>query len=181
MNPSLLVTANLFRIETKDEIFYNPYSFANENLDGHSIRQGIELSVKQRVRSVLLTGSYTYRDSEIDGGQFDGNNVPNVPQHQLTLGMQTDIFHNVQLNLDGNYIGKRQFISDFDNSHDKQDEYYYLTGKLTYLLARGSVYLAVKNLLDQKYSEYGVIDWAGEKNFYPSPGINFQLGANWQF
>jgi hypothetical protein len=43
------------------------------------------------------------------------------------------------------------------------------------------VYLAAKNILDQQYSEYGVINFLGEENFYPSPGVNFLVGADWQF
>jgi iron complex outermembrane receptor protein len=177
----LSVTANLFRMEIDQEIFFNPSSFSNENLDGTAVRQGLELSAGQQFAAVLLTGSYTYRETEIDGGQFDGNDLPNVPKHQLTLGMQTDVCRHVRLNLDSTYVGKRRFVSDFDNSHERQKAYLLVSGKLSYLLDKGSVYLAAKNILDQQYSEYGVINFLGEENFYPSPGVNFLVGADWQF
>jgi iron complex outermembrane recepter protein len=177
----LAVTANLFRMEIDQEIFFNPSSFSNENLDGQAVRQGIELSAGQQFHALLLTGSYTYRESEIHGGQFDGNALPNVPQHQLTLGLQTEVYRHLRLNLDSTYVGKRYFISDFDNSHDQQKGYLLVSGKLSYLLDKGSVYLAAKNIFDREYSEYGVVDFLGEESFYPAPGINFLAGANWLF
>jgi hypothetical protein len=84
----------------------------------------------------------------------------------------------VFVNLHGSYVGERFFISDFANSNDKQDDYFYVTGKLTYMLAKGSIYLEVNNMINQEYSEYGALDWMGTKGFYPSPKINAMLGLN---
>ena len=177
----LAVGVNFFRVVTQDEIFYNPATFANENLDGDSIRQGVELTVEQNLFDILFSGSYTYRDTEIDGGQYDGKELPNVPKHQWTLGALKTFGDHVQLGLNGTYIGERRFISDFDNSHDDQEDYFYLTGKLAYLLDQGSMYLTVNNILDQEYAEYGALNFMGEEGFYPSPGINFLAGLTFSF
>lgn len=176
---ALSLGVNLFRVVTKDEIFFNPLTFANENLDGESIRQGVELSASKTVYDILLRGSYTFRDTEIDGGQYDGRELPNVPRHQLTLGVQKTFYERIQLDFDGTYIGERRFISDFDNSLGHQDAYFYLVGKLSYLLKRGSAYIAVKNILDERYAEYGV-DY-GVAYLYPSPGANFVVGLDFKF
>jgi iron complex outermembrane receptor protein len=177
---------NLFRVLTEDEIFYNPaggpFGFgANENFDGDTIRQGIELSASKRIYDILLSGSYTFRDTEIDGGQYDGNELPNVPEHQWALGAQKAFGNHVLLNLNGTYVGERRFISDFANTHDEQEDYFYLTGKLSYLLERGSLYVVVNNILDEEYSEYGALNFMGEKGFYPSPEINFLVGVDLSF
>ena len=177
---------NLFRIETEKELFYNPSggSFGyggNENFDGDTIRQGIELSASKSIYDILLTGSYTFYDTEIDGGQYDGKDFPGVPEHQATLGVQKTFGSRVQLGLNGTYVGERRFISDFENNQDKLDDYFYLTSKLSYLLDQGSVYLAVNNLLDEEYSEYGVLSMSGERAFYPSPEINFVAGIDFRF
>ncbi len=174
---------NLFHVVTKNEIFYNPASGwfgANENLDGDSVRQGVELSASKKIYNTLFSGSYTYTDAEIDGGQYDGKDLPSVPHHKLSLGTQTTLFENVLLGLNGTYVGERRFISDFDNSHGYMDDYFYLTGKLSYLLKKGSLYIAVKNILDEEYSEYGVA-YSGGETFYPSPEINIVLGAEFRF
>ncbi len=172
---------NLFRIVTENEIFFNPASFANENLDGESVRQGVELSASKEIYDILFNGSYTFKTTEIDGGQYDGKDLPNVPKHQLTLGASKQFGRNILLGLNGTYVGERRFISDFDNSHNKQDDYIYLTGKLSYLLERGSVFIAVNNILDEEYSEYGALNFMGEEGFYPSPGINYLAGLNFAF
>jgi len=179
LESGLLIGLNLFRIVTRDEIYFNPLTFANENLDGDSVREGIELSASKEIHDILLRGSYTYRHTDIDGGQYDGNELPNVPTHQFTVGALKTFFNRVQLDIAGSYVGKRRYISDFDNSLGDQDDYFYLAGKLSYLLSRGSAYVAVYNILDQKYAEYGV-DY-GSEYLYPSPTINFGAGVNFRF
>jgi iron complex outermembrane receptor protein len=182
----LTIALNLFRVVTEDEIYYNPAGGplgygANENFDGDTIRQGVELSAGKEVYDILLNGSYTYRDTDIDGGQYDGNELPNVPEHQVTLGAQKEFGRQVRLNFNGTYVGERRFISDFANTHEEMDDYFYLTGKLSYLLEKGSVYVVVNNILDEEYSEYGALNFMGEEGFYPSPEINFLVGIDFSF
>jgi iron complex outermembrane receptor protein len=181
LETGLAFSLNLFRLETENEIFYNPATYANENLDGDTIRQGVELSASKEIYDILLTGSYTFRDTEIEGGQYDGKELPNVPEHQATLSALKTFGSRVQLGLNGTYVGERRFISDFDNSKGKLEDYFYVTSKLSYLLEKGSVYVAVNNLLDEEYSEYGVLSFSGEEAFYPSPEINFIVGAEFRF
>ena len=179
LESGLALGLNLFRVVTDDEIFYNPLTGANENLDGDSIRQGVELSASKNIHDILFSGSYTYRHTDIDGGQYDGKDLPNVPRHQFTIGVQKTFYNRIQLGLDGSYVGERRYISDFDNNLGHQDDYFYLAGKLAYLLEKGSIYVAVNNILDQEYEEYGV-DY-GAEYLYPSPEINFVAGVDFRF
>ncbi|MGB3210070.1 MAG: TonB-dependent receptor [Desulforhopalus sp.] len=176
-DPDINVSVNLFRLDTDEEIFFNPASFANENLDGNTIRQGVELKASKKFSRILLNGSYTFRDTEIDGGIFDGKEIPNVPRHQFTVGAEATILENVQLNMDGSYIGERPFISDFANAVDDQESYFYLTAKLAYIFEKGSAYVTVKNLLDEEYSEFGGLNFLGAPGIQPAPGINFLVGV----
>lgn len=171
----------VFRIETENEIYYNPFAFTNANLDGDAIRQGVEMKASKKFSIVQISGSYTYRDTNIEGGTFDGKEVPDVPRHQFTVGAYLQPYPNLHLSLNGSYIGERIFISDFANDHEKQDDYFYLTGKVSYTLPKGTVYVSVNNLLNEKYSEYGVLEWTGDEGFYPSPDFNFLVGLNLQF
>lgn len=168
---------NLFRLDTDNEIFYNPSSFANQNLEDKTIRQGVELTVSKRFSKVLLNGGYTFRDTKIDGGIYDGNEIPNVPRHQFTIGAEAEVYKNVQLNMDGSYIGERPFISDFANAVDYQEGYFFLNAKLAYNFEKWSTYIIVNNLFDEEYSEYGGVNYLGEPGIYPAPGINFFVGV----
>jgi len=174
--PEINLNVNLFRLDTKQEIFFNPSSFANENFDGDTIRQGVELKVSKNFSRASLYGSYTLRDTDIDGGKFDGNEIPNVPRHQFTVGGETKIFEKILFNMDGTYIGERPFISDFANAVDYQESYFSLAAKLAYSFEKGSAYITVNNLLDEEYSEYGGLDFLGEPGIQPAPGISFLLG-----
>ena len=179
--PEINVSANIFRLVTEDEIFFNPGSYANENFDDDTIRQGVEVKTSKRFSRVLLSGSYTFRDTEVDGGVFDGKEIPNVPRHQFTVGTETKVFENFQLNVGGSYIGERPYISDFANTVGYQDSYFYLTAKLAYMFKKGSAYITVNNLLDEEYSEFGGLNFLGAPGIQPSPGINFLVGVNLEF
>lgn len=105
---------NLFRIDTRNEIFFNPVTYANENLDGTSRRDGVEISFGARpVKWLSLSGSYTYVDATIRDGAFKSNDVPNVPRHKSTLETVFCPAGGFSVVLNGFYIGKRPFVSDF--------------------------------------------------------------------
>jgi iron complex outermembrane recepter protein len=179
--PDINFTINLFRLNTADEIFYNPELFTNENLDADTIRQGVEIKVSKSFSRIMLNGSYTFRDTEIDGGTFDGNDIPNVPRHQFTVGGEAKILDNFRLNMDGTYIGKRPYISDISNTAPSQDDYFYLTAKLAYIFKNGSAYWTVNNLLDEEYSQFGALNYLGQPGIQPSPTINFLAGVTFDF
>ncbi len=174
--PGVNLGVNFFRLNTDDEIFYNPASFANENFADKTIRQGVELTVSKSFANILLNGSYTFRDTEIDGGIFAGNEIPNVPRNQFTVGAEAKILERVQLNMNGSYIGERFFISDFANAVEYQEAYFLMNVKLTYLADKWSTYLTVNNLFDEEYAEYGGVNYLGVPGIYPAPGINFFAG-----
>ncbi|MEJ2690262.1 MAG: TonB-dependent receptor, partial [Deltaproteobacteria bacterium] len=82
----------LFRTKTENEIFYDSPNFTNANLDGDTIRQGVEVKASKNFSNLLLSASYTFRDTNIDGGRYDGKEVPDVPKHQFTVGAATSFF-----------------------------------------------------------------------------------------
>ena len=171
--PGINLGVNFFRLNTDDEIFYNPVSFANENFADTTIRQGVELTVSKRFAKILLNGSYTFRDTEIDGGIFAGNEIPNVPRNQFTIGAEAEVFENVQLNMDGSYIGERSFISDFANVVDYQEAYFLMNVKLTYLADKWSTYLTVNNLFDEEYADMAASTTWALQVFTRHPGLIF--------
>ncbi len=176
-DPGINLNVNLFSLKTKNEIFYNSALFTNENYGGHTKRQGVEINVSKSFSDFSLNGSYTYMDAKFDGGMYDGNEIPNVPRHQFTIGAEANFIDNIRLNIDGTYIGSRPYISDFANAVQDQKSYFYLAAKLTYLFTKGSAYVTVQNALDQEYSEYGGVNYLGEPGVYPSPKINFLVGV----
>jgi iron complex outermembrane receptor protein len=171
---------NFFRIDTDDEIFFNPVTFTNENLDGMSRRDGIEISLSARANKWLtLRGGYAYLHATIKDGMFQGNDVPNVPQHMATVEAISSLGRGFTIVLNGIYVGERPFVSDFSSTFGDQKNYMVFNGKIIYQWKSLKAFLDINNITDKKYSEYGVIGgFPVEKSFYPSPERNFLVGLS---
>ena len=185
--PSLFTNVNFFYIDTENEIIYDPASGffgANVNLDGKTRRDGVEVVLSKVYEKMTLSGSYTYTDAKIIGGHYDGNKFPNVPRHKATVNALFSLWHGISLNVNGFWVGKRPFVSDFANAFDDQEDYFVLNTKLKYRWKNLTAFLNINNLTNEEYSEYGVLStfsspW--EEAFYPSPKINFLAGISADF
>lgn len=174
---------NLFRIDTEQEIFYNANSFANENLDGETRRDGVEISVTASpIDEVTLKASYTFLDATVRGGQFKGNDIPGVARRKATASVVVNPWEGVSIALNGHYVGERPFISDFDKRFVNQESYTVLDTKVTYNWKRMTAFFNVNNITDEEYSEYGVLGgFPTEMAFYPSPDRNFLFGVSVEY
>jgi iron complex outermembrane receptor protein len=171
---------NVFRLETDREIFFNPVTYENENLEGKTRRDGVEISFSAEATSGLtIKGSYTFLNARIRGGAFEGKKVPNVPTHKATLDLLCRVTKEATAILNGVYIGERPFISDFSNDFSNQQGYLVLNAKFTYQWKSLKAFLDINNLTNKEYAEYGVIGgYPLEKSYYPSPKRNFLVGIS---
>jgi iron complex outermembrane receptor protein len=171
---------NVFRLDTGREIFFNPVTYENENLDGKTRRDGVELSFSANATSRLtVSGSYTFMNAKIRGGIFEGKKVPNVPAQKATVDVMYHVTKEAAAILNGVYVGKRPFISDFANDFSDQQGYFILNAKFTYQWKSLKAFIDINNLTDKEYSEYGVLGGIPlEKAFYPSPKRNFLVGIS---
>ena len=181
---------SLFKIDTEDEIFYNPALYSNMNLDGDTEREGVEISLKNSFKWGTGSIAYTYTKAEIDGGMYDNNDIPNVPEHQASATAVIDLWKPFTLSINSTYIGRRPFISDFNDNLKDQDDYVVVNTKLQYKRKMVTAFLDINNLFDKEYDEYGVrtevyddyFNFLGsERSYYPSPGINFMAGVTLDF
>jgi iron complex outermembrane receptor protein len=178
-NPQWSGTLTVFRIDTDDEIFYNPTTFKNENLNGKTLRDGVEASITKTFDHLVVTGSYTYLLADIEDAPFDGSSVPGIPKHKAALDGRFMLSHGFTLSVNGNYIGERYFESDFSNTYGKQDKHFIANAKLAYERKNLTAYVQGNNLTNEEYSEYGVLGgWPVERAYYPSPEINFLAGVS---
>ena len=174
---------NLFRIDTEDEIFFNPVSYQNENLNGATRRNGVEISLGAKMSEWLtLKGQYTYTDAIIQGGTFEGKDIPNVPRNILSLEADASPGKGFTIVVNGVYISQRPFVSDFSNAFNDQKSYMVFNSKIQYLWKSLTAYLDIYNLTDKKYSEIGSVSaFPAEKAFYPSATRNFLAGLKVNF
>lgn len=177
------VHANVFRLDTAREIFFNPVTFQNENLDGKTRRDGIEISFDARATDRLtLRGSYSFLSAKIKEGMFAGKNVPNVPKNKATMSAAYHITNEAAIILNGIYVGERPFISDFANAFSNQASYFIVNAKFVYHWKLFKAFVDINNVTNKEYSEFGVIGgFPPEKAFYPSPKRNFLVGISLDF
>jgi iron complex outermembrane receptor protein len=183
----------LFWIETRNEIFFNPLDFSNENFPGKTRRQGIEVGSKLRpLQWLTLWGNYSYINPILHGKAFSGNDVsgndiPGVPRHKGSIGTDVDFgkafqfAKGFQLSSKATIVASRHFISDWANQVERLRGYYTWDAKLSYSWKGLKAFVGVNNLTNQKYSEFGVVDATGAQFFYPSPVRNFIGGISYSF
>ena len=181
-NPRLEIGFTAFLTKIKNEIYYNPLTYINENYDSTQHR-GIELSWNWGVLDNLtLRGNYAYSEAFFDGGVFNNNQIPAVPAHKAFFGLDWKIIEKWQLSTLFNYVGKQYFISDQAHNYPKLDDFITLDLKISYKLSKANFFIGLNNVFDEKYSEYGVISTVyNERGYYPSPGRNFILGGSVKF
>jgi iron complex outermembrane receptor protein len=177
----------LFWVDMKDEIFYNPYTYTNTNFP-KTRREGIEVGAKAKpLQWLTVWGNYTYTKATLQEEPYLGNDIPGVPRHKGSIGTDVDfgkVFQfekGFQLSSKASIFGSRRFISDWANEVPSLSGYYTIDVKLSYVWKGLKAFIAVNNLTNQKYSEYGVVNATGAQFFYPSPGRNFIGGMSYIF
>lgn len=175
------VRLNLFRTETKDEIFYNAAAFENQNMEGKTIRQGAEVGFDWRWKALYIGAGYTYTDTEFDGGEYDGKEIPGVPRDRATARIGYTIAGGLFLGADAFYVGERFLISDFDNDNDKTEDYTVVNAKIQYDWRRLTFFVDLNNVFDEAYSTFSAEQWDGQPGFYPAPEFNVLAGVRGRF
>lgn len=185
--PGLTFTTNCFRIETRHEIFFNasPDVYDNDNMEGKTLRQGIELGVRWLGRAMQAGLGFTYTDTEMDDGPYQGKQVPNVPNHKATANLAYQWAMGLSLGMDAVYVGERFLISDLNNSQDKAEAYTLVNAKAQYEWQSIVFFLNLNNLFNTSYSAYNVLTyndlWEEVAGEYPSPEFNFMLGFTMRY
>jgi iron complex outermembrane receptor protein len=175
-------SVSLFRLSTDDEIFFNPTGGAgfgaNENLDGTSLRSGLALAVSAPVGRLSVAGSYTLTDTSIDGGAFDGLPMPGVAKHRGSVQMDVPLIQPFTLGVEALFVGARRFDGDFAGAFDTIEGYALVDARVAYRRGPSRVFVDLKNLFDEDYTEYGALGgFPTERAYYPSPGRHLLVGV----
>lgn len=177
----------LFRVDMKDEILLdkvtNPFNQQNINHPG-TLHQGVELGAKVKPSENLsIYANYTYESATFEKAPYEGNDIPGVPKNKGNVGFGLHEFvRNLAFFADYNYIGSSYAVSDMANQYKKLKAYYTIDVKLAYKYKLVNAYAGIKNLTDQKYSEYAIIGGSPTGvYYYPAPERNFFAGVEFLF
>ncbi len=180
--PGLTLSTNLFLIETRDEIFFNPdlSVYDNDNMEGTNIRRGFCVGFDWLGPKLQAGTSFTYTQTEMGDGPYKGQKIPNVPEYKATGRIAYQWSNGLFLGFDAVYVGERYRISDLYNEFDKADDYAVVNAKIKYDWQDLLLFVNLNNLFDTTYSAYEGITYNASyepvPGYYPSPKFNFLVG-----
>ncbi|MBF0263161.1 MAG: TonB-dependent receptor [Magnetococcales bacterium] len=182
-NPTLKGEINLFRLLTRDEIYYDLMAGVNTNLDSTVVRDGLGLQLEKQFESFSLTGYSTWTKAEIDSGTYAGKRMPGVPG--FVGGGTVRYFPSERLTWewDARYIGSRPYISDFANSYGEQAGYFVMDASVRHQWSSVTGWLKINNLAGREYAEFGGLSFGfpPERGWFASPGRNVLVGVTSRF
>ncbi len=178
------VSANLYHLTLNNEIMYDSEANsgwgANLNLD-RSLRKGMILSAEHSLLDNLrVGGTYTYTNSELLEGSFQGNEVPFVARHTLNLFANYQFDPQWNLYVDSQFTGSRYLAGDDANNADKVDPIVVINASLKWQHDQWVSQLTINNLFDEEYDAYAGTSW-GSNYHYPAPERNLWLSVAYQF
>jgi len=172
----LTVGVTAFRIDTRNEIFFDPVTFQNTSYE-ETRRRGLEVEVLCDPTDRLhLFANYTWMDPRLKDGAYDGNRIPGVAEQSANAGLSLDLAPGLTWDFRGRWVKKHPSISDWDNSLPDADGYIVFDAKVRYTCPRHkwlTLYAGVSNVFDEEYAEYVTYG----NNVYPSPGRAFIAGV----
>lgn len=198
-----LIQAAAFRIDTRDEIIFDPRSpiglfGANVNA-GSARRSGIEAALRLPLGEALrLFANLTLMDTELRSGAHRGQSLPLVPEERLAVGIDGSLGKRLRLRLDGLWVGEQVLDNDEANAGGALAAYTVVDARLAWSLAHGRrraadgqtagpvLFVEARNLLDESYESRGIFafDFAAGRNdvfLTPAPGRRLMAGFEWGF
>jgi iron complex outermembrane receptor protein len=178
----------LYRIDLEDEIAFDSFS-SNLNLD-ETERNGLIVEAARQWSSAIDTRiSLTFIDAEISDGEFDGNQLPLVPERTIRVDGNYRFNPELLFSVEVIAVDEQVFGGDFTNQLDKLDSYEVVNANASYKYKNWLLGFRINNLLDEEYSEIGnkFTDFSGfpattiEPSYYPSPERNFWVSAKVSF
>lgn len=144
----------LFRAQLHNEIYFDPVSFINTNID-KSHKYGLEAQDQWQITDKLSSSLiYTFTRAIMDratqgGGAFDGKDLPGVPKHGLTANLNFMPWANTNLNLSQTWRSSTFAINDFANNFTQRQNSYLSTDiALSYQYKNMQWFAGVNNLFE---------------------------------
>ena len=188
VNPlkNLTVGLTLFRIDMENEIAWNGATNRNENLD-RTRHEGAEGTFSYLwEKRFKIYGSYTYHRATYQAGQYNGKELPLVPNQVVKLGMEWYLPAAFVLRPEIRFVGDAYLSGDNDNTGEKLSSYRIYDLFLFYRPVIGrykiSAFAGVENLTNELYATSGVKGTAfSPQTYYPMPERTVKCGISFEF
>jgi iron complex outermembrane receptor protein len=176
VTPNNRLKATLFRSELLNEIFLDPFSYKNTNID-KSQKYGFELQDTWRVSEPFSVNlNYTLTRAIIDrenegSGTYDGKDLPGVPKHSVNLSLAYRLSPATSFSLSHAWRSSTFAAEDFSNSFTQKQAAYQATDiAIRYRLKNLEWLASIDNLFEHANGL-----WIHDDAIYP---VNFT--RNWR-
>ncbi|MCX5824276.1 MAG: TonB-dependent receptor [Deltaproteobacteria bacterium] len=188
LNPlkNLTVGLTLFRIDMENEIAWNGATNRNENLD-RTRHEGAEGTFSYLwEKRFKIYGSYTYHRATFEAGQYNGKELPLVPNQVIKLGTEWYLPAAFVLRPEIRFVGDAYLSGDNDNTGEKLSSYRIYDLFLFYRPVMGrykiSAFAGVENLTNELYATSGVKGTVfSPQAYYPMPERMVKCGISFEF
>jgi iron complex outermembrane receptor protein len=171
----------LFRADVDDEIFFNPQTWTNTNLDA-THKLGLEVQdTWQALDTLALRLNYAWTRARIDhagGGAFDGKDLPGVPRHSATVAIDWQPAQAWRVNLSHVWRSRAYALDDFANAFAQRQAAFQTTdAALSYRTKAFTWFAGVDNLFARRNGL-----WVHDDAIYPVAFTrNWRLGLKAAF
>ncbi len=157
-----------YRMNVADEIFYDPSTYSNENID--TFHEGLELMLQAVTEKNSLALAYAMSNAYFDEDQaiFEkGNVIPLIPDFTWDFSVLHKLNLKHSLNLSAIYVGPYYAQNNVKNLERKEQGYGLLNAGYKYTPADSIVIrFDLENALNEKYSAYTSAEYA---SVWPAP------------
>ncbi|WP_414620429.1 TonB-dependent siderophore receptor [Calothrix sp. CCY 0018] len=178
LSDTLSLTLAAFEIRKQNISTTDPNNIAFSIQTGEQTSRGVELNLGGEISpGWKMTAAYTYLDAFVseDNTDIEGNQLPGVPENQLSLWTTYEIqkgnFAGLGFGLGLFYVGSRQ--RDLDNTY-KLPSYFRTDAALFYKRDNWRAQLNIENLFDIDYFSSANYDYVGGG---VNPGKPFGVSA----
>ena len=181
----LNVAMNVFLADIKDEIYYDPSTFANSNYASPTRRYGFEMEsslkfFEKRWFNIAPFFNLTTQKPYFKGGSYANKEIPFVPSFKYATGFVIEPIKGFTLSAELNHLSQQFAINDEDNSMAKMKAYTTVDLKAQYNWKWAKAWVSLTNLFNVNYSTYAVSNGA-QVGYYPAQGFGFVSGMSLEY
>jgi iron complex outermembrane receptor protein len=170
-------------VQYKNEIYFNPATFLNQNYNGrtrHFSEEG-DVSVDLFNKKVQPFANITFQQARFISGPNEGGQIPDVPDHLANAGITFNPLEGVSTSVTTHFVGKDYLINDLTNTEPKVKRYDTVDWSAKYGFRNIELWVTLQNIFDTRYFNYGTTGGPGDDIYYPAPGRNIEAGMNVKF
>ena len=167
-------SVSVYNMDMKDELDFSVESFSYVNI-GRSRHRGVEAGATLGGVRASTFANYTLQDVKSRSGDNEGKRLKAIPRQTLSAGLSVHPWRMLETSLLVTNV--RDVYLDDANSVELPD-FTRLDARAALGVRGISVFVEVRNLLDERYSSTGFLDpgGSGEAYFHPAAGRVIELG-----